>query len=188
MHVRRPIVTKISSNFTLHLIYIKVGKVKQFKKVSCDFKTILMTDLADLQFLRLSVKLFAACSCCVSEFLNWVSTQRSPGQVKQVAHQFGGLGQSHALLRQRAAWWLSFLHWFRDKPKMSITCCDHANEGSLLATCFNSWCDASVNQNRPKVYCQNLSLLHSLTATTVIHFWWQLIAICDYTIHFWSKC
>ena len=38
--------SKISSNFTLHLI--KVGKSKRFKKVSSDLKTILMTDLADL--------------------------------------------------------------------------------------------------------------------------------------------
>ena len=36
-------------NFTLHLI--KVGKLKQFKKVSSDFKTILKTDLANLRFL-----------------------------------------------------------------------------------------------------------------------------------------
>ena len=43
--------SKISSNFTLLLI--KVGKLKQFKKVSSDLKTILMTDLADLQFLEL---------------------------------------------------------------------------------------------------------------------------------------
>ena len=28
----------------------KVGKLKRFKKVSSDFKTILMTDLADLRF------------------------------------------------------------------------------------------------------------------------------------------
>ena len=76
MQVRRPIVSKIASNFTCHLM--KVGKVKQFKKVSSDFKTILMTDLDDLHFLGLSVKLFAACSCCVSECLNWV------WQVKQV--------------------------------------------------------------------------------------------------------
>ena len=68
MQVRRPIVSKISSNFTFHLM--KVGNVKQVKKVSSDFKTILMTDLGDLHFLGLSVKLFAACSCCVSEFLN----------------------------------------------------------------------------------------------------------------------
>ena len=40
--------SKISSNFTLHLI--KVGKLKRFKKVSSDLKTILMTDLADLRF------------------------------------------------------------------------------------------------------------------------------------------
>ena len=82
MQVRRPIVSKISSNFTFHLT--KVGKVKQFKKVSSDFKTILMADLGDLHFLGLSVKLFAACSCCVSECLNWLSTYRSPWQVKQV--------------------------------------------------------------------------------------------------------
>ena len=40
--------SKISSNSTLHLI--KVGKLKRFKKVSSDLKTILMTDLADLRF------------------------------------------------------------------------------------------------------------------------------------------
>ena len=40
--------SKISGNFTLHLI--KVGKLKQFKKVSSDLKTILMTDLSDLSF------------------------------------------------------------------------------------------------------------------------------------------
>ena len=40
--------SKISTNFTLHVI--KVGKLKQFKKVSSDLKTILMTDLADLSF------------------------------------------------------------------------------------------------------------------------------------------
>ena len=40
--------SKISSNFALHLI--KVGKLKRFKKVSSDLKTILMTDLADLLF------------------------------------------------------------------------------------------------------------------------------------------
>ena len=47
--------SKISSNFTLHLI--KVGKMKRFKKVSSDWKTMLMTDLptlvADLWFLDL---------------------------------------------------------------------------------------------------------------------------------------
>ena len=41
--------SKISSNFTLHLI--KVGKLKRFKKVSSDLKTILKTDLANLRFL-----------------------------------------------------------------------------------------------------------------------------------------
>ena len=41
--------SKISSNLTLHLI--KVGKLKRFKKVSSDLKTILKTDLAHLQFL-----------------------------------------------------------------------------------------------------------------------------------------
>ena len=41
--------SKISSNFTLHLI--KVGKLKRFKKVSSDLKAILKTDLANLQFL-----------------------------------------------------------------------------------------------------------------------------------------
>ena len=47
--------SKISSNFTLHLI--KVGKMKRFKKVSSDLKTMLMTDLptlvADMWFLDL---------------------------------------------------------------------------------------------------------------------------------------
>ena len=38
-----------SSNFSLHLI--KVGKLKRFKKVSSDLKTILKTDLANLRFL-----------------------------------------------------------------------------------------------------------------------------------------
>ena len=38
--------SKISSNFTLHLI--KVGKMKRFKKVSSDLKTILKTDLPTL--------------------------------------------------------------------------------------------------------------------------------------------
>ena len=42
--------SKISSNFILHLI--EVGKLKRFKKVSSDLKTILMTDLADLRFLE----------------------------------------------------------------------------------------------------------------------------------------
>ena len=37
---------KVSSNLTLHLI--KVVKLKRFKKVSSDLKTILMTDLAGL--------------------------------------------------------------------------------------------------------------------------------------------
>ena len=41
-------VSKISSNFALHLI--KVGKLIRFKKVSSDLKTILMTDLADSRF------------------------------------------------------------------------------------------------------------------------------------------
>ena len=41
--------SKISSNFTLHLI--KVGNLKPFKKVSSDVKTILKTDLANLRFL-----------------------------------------------------------------------------------------------------------------------------------------
>ena len=44
--------SKISSNFTLHLI--KVGKLKRFKKVSSDLKTILKTDLADLRLLAVS--------------------------------------------------------------------------------------------------------------------------------------
>ena len=42
--------SKISSNFTLHLS--KVGKLKRFKKFSSDLKTILKTDLADLWFLE----------------------------------------------------------------------------------------------------------------------------------------
>ena len=41
--------SKISGNFTLHLI--KVGKLNRFKENSSDLKTILMTDLADLWFL-----------------------------------------------------------------------------------------------------------------------------------------
>ena len=41
--------SKISRNLTLHLI--KVGKLKRFKKVSSDLKTILKTDLAHLRFL-----------------------------------------------------------------------------------------------------------------------------------------
>ena len=41
--------SKISSNFTLHLI--KAGKLKRFKKVSNDLKTILKTDLADVRLL-----------------------------------------------------------------------------------------------------------------------------------------
>ena len=40
--------SKISRNFALHLI--KVGKLKRFKKVSSDLKTILMTHSADLRF------------------------------------------------------------------------------------------------------------------------------------------
>ena len=44
--------SKISSNFTLHLI--KVGKLKRFKKVLSDLKTILMTDFADLRLLTVS--------------------------------------------------------------------------------------------------------------------------------------
>ena len=40
--------SKISINFALRLI--KVGKLKRFKKVSSDLKTILITDLADLRF------------------------------------------------------------------------------------------------------------------------------------------
>ena len=39
--------SKISSNFTLHLI--KVGKLKRFEKVSSDLKTILKTDLGPFQ-------------------------------------------------------------------------------------------------------------------------------------------
>ena len=45
-------ISKISSNFALHLI--KVGKLKRFKKVSSDLKTILKTDLADLLLLAVS--------------------------------------------------------------------------------------------------------------------------------------
>ena len=41
--------SKVSSNFTLHLI--KVGRLKRFKKVSSDLKTILKTDLVNLRFL-----------------------------------------------------------------------------------------------------------------------------------------
>ena len=43
---------KASRNFTLHLI--KVGKLRRFKKVSSDLKTILKTDLADLRLLAVS--------------------------------------------------------------------------------------------------------------------------------------
>ena len=42
---------KIPSNFSLHLI--KVAKLKQFKKVSSNLKTILVSNLADLWFLEL---------------------------------------------------------------------------------------------------------------------------------------
>ena len=42
--------SKISSNFTLHLI--QVGKLERFNKVSSDLKTILKTDLADLRLLE----------------------------------------------------------------------------------------------------------------------------------------
>ena len=41
--------SKISHNFTLHPI--KARKLKRFKKVSSDSKTILKSDLANLQFL-----------------------------------------------------------------------------------------------------------------------------------------
>ena len=41
--------SKISSVFTLHLI--KAGKLRRFKKVSSNLKTILKTDLANLRFL-----------------------------------------------------------------------------------------------------------------------------------------
>ena len=41
--------SEISSKVTLHLI--KVGKLKRFKKVSSDLKTILKADLANLRFL-----------------------------------------------------------------------------------------------------------------------------------------
>ena len=44
--------SKISSNFTLHLI--KVGKLKRFKKVLSDLKTILMAAFADLRLLAVS--------------------------------------------------------------------------------------------------------------------------------------
>ena len=44
--------SKISRNFTLYLI--KVGKLKRFKKVSSDLKSILKTDLADLRLLAVS--------------------------------------------------------------------------------------------------------------------------------------
>ena len=46
MRVWRP---KIPSDLTLHLI--KVGKLKRFKKVSSDLKTIPKTDLANWRFL-----------------------------------------------------------------------------------------------------------------------------------------
>ena len=41
--------SKISSNFTSHLT--KVGKLKRFKKVSSDLKTIIKTDIVNLRFL-----------------------------------------------------------------------------------------------------------------------------------------
>ena len=41
--------SKISSNFTLHLI--KAGKLKRVKEVSIALKTILKTNLASLRFL-----------------------------------------------------------------------------------------------------------------------------------------
>ena len=41
----------MSSHFTLHLI--KVEKLQQVKKVSSDLKTILTTDLANLEFVEL---------------------------------------------------------------------------------------------------------------------------------------
>ena len=41
--------SKISSNFILHRI--KFGKLKRFKKVSSDLRTILKTDSANLRFL-----------------------------------------------------------------------------------------------------------------------------------------
>ena len=44
--------SKITSNFTLHLI--EVGKLKRLKKVSSDLKTILKTDLTDVQLLAVS--------------------------------------------------------------------------------------------------------------------------------------
>ena len=40
---------KISGNFTLHLI--KVGKLKRFKKISSDLKTILKANVASLRSL-----------------------------------------------------------------------------------------------------------------------------------------
>ena len=43
--------SKISSNFTLHLI--KVAKLKQFKKVLSNLKIILVSNLTDLWFLEL---------------------------------------------------------------------------------------------------------------------------------------
>ena len=43
------LLSKILSNFTLHLI--KVGKLKRFKKVSSDLKTILKTNLVNLWFI-----------------------------------------------------------------------------------------------------------------------------------------
>ena len=61
--------SKISSNFALHLI--KVGKLKRFKKVSSDLKTILMTDLADLRFCGfLSFEKEETCQSILIEGLN----------------------------------------------------------------------------------------------------------------------
>ena len=58
--------SKISSNFTFHLL--KVGKLKRFKKVSSDLKTIFKTDLAHLRFLS-----FEKGEACQSINLNYVA-------------------------------------------------------------------------------------------------------------------
>ena len=58
--------SKISSNFTFHLL--KVGKLKSFKKVSSDLKTIFKTDLAHLRFLS-----FEKGEACQSINLNYVA-------------------------------------------------------------------------------------------------------------------
>ena len=58
---------KISSNFTFHLL--KVGKLKRFKKVSSDLKTIFKTGLAHLRFL--SFEKGEACQSINLHYVAW---------------------------------------------------------------------------------------------------------------------